>query len=61
MVFEFMLSAKASTKQLEVFAEMLDSKNWMVIILRGIPVMCFMVKNAAFPVFLRIVFYILRS
>jgi hypothetical protein len=25
MVFEFMLSAKASTKQLEVFAEMLDS------------------------------------
>ena len=55
---ELVLSTKASINGMGLSAEMLDSKDAMVIWLRGIPVMCCMFKNTKYPAFMQIVFYI---
>jgi hypothetical protein len=61
MVFESIFSAKASIRQVVLYAKMLDSKGNMFIGLRAIPVICVMFKNTKFAVFMQIVFYIWKN
>jgi hypothetical protein len=55
---ELVLSTKASINRMGLSAEMLDSKDVMVIWLREIPVTSCMFKNTEFPVFMQMFLYI---